>query len=263
MSPVKEPNFFSWEDIESQNLYYKGQNIKTAEEYGKLFEDALKNQKKGEASVSYLFYPNVPKRIKKSVPEAKIIILLRNPVERAFSHYLMDMKLGYVSLSFDDVIFRNIKSEKLQLYFQQYVELGLYYEQVERYYQEFGKENVFVILSEDMFKDPQVIFQTLCDFLDISHIDNPDFKKYNEFALPSSKLIKIFYTSFFLKNLLKAAIPNRGMRDLLKKKFFTVKEKPQMSEQSKRFLKEFYKENIKKLEKLIGRDLSVWDADHE
>ena len=77
--------------------------IETSEKYHNLFSDKKDEEIFGESSVSYLYYPEVPKRIKEYNTEAKIIIMLRNPVDRAFSHYLMDSRLGLLSDKFEDV----------------------------------------------------------------------------------------------------------------------------------------------------------------
>ena len=101
MSSIKEPNFFSAKEVNS--LFYKSQIVDDINEYHKLFSQN-KKQIIGEASVSYLFFDEVPNRIYKYNPKAKIIILLRNPIERALSHYLMDFRLGFCSENFEDII---------------------------------------------------------------------------------------------------------------------------------------------------------------
>jgi sulfotransferase family protein len=133
MCSVKEPNYFSYDDIIRQNLYYSEKGFGNKEEYEALFKDVTSEKAIGEASVSYLFYEKTPTKIKAVVPDAKIIIILRNPVDRGFSHFLMDKKLGYISLVFEDVIFKRVQHKNIDLYYQQYVELGLYHEQVKRY----------------------------------------------------------------------------------------------------------------------------------
>ena len=77
--------------------------------------------------MSYLFYENVPKRIFNYNSQAKIIIMLRQPIERAFSHYLMDCRLGFCSEKLEDII---ADPQSYPQYFQQYLELGNYYSQL-------------------------------------------------------------------------------------------------------------------------------------
>ena len=75
MSIVKEPNYFSAEELKRQDLYYKAKIISVIDEYNNLFERKKNNQLLGEASVSYLFYSDVAGKIKSYNPDAEIIIL--------------------------------------------------------------------------------------------------------------------------------------------------------------------------------------------
>ena len=99
MSSVKEPNFFSAKEVE--NLYYNSQIVSSTKDYNSLFESDVKI--KGESSVSYLYYKEVAKRIYEYNAKAKIIIMLRKPVDRLFSHYLMDKRLGLCSVSLQEI----------------------------------------------------------------------------------------------------------------------------------------------------------------
>ena len=103
MSSQKEPDFFSDESLQKQGMYYGRNRVDTIGKYNALFEkeDVIL---RGEASVSYLYYEDVPKKIKEYNHDGKIIIILRNPIDRAFSHYLMDYRLGLISESFERVI---------------------------------------------------------------------------------------------------------------------------------------------------------------
>ena len=145
MSSPKEINYFSIDQIESQNLYYNYFKVKSLIEYEKLFDGVTNETAIGEGSVSYLFYKETPAKIKNIIPDVKIIILLREPISRAFSHYLMDNKLGLVNDSFENIIFKTSISDKQNLYYQQYVELGLYYKQIKRYFDIFFLNNRFNI----------------------------------------------------------------------------------------------------------------------
>ena len=147
MSIIKEPDFFSDIEIQEQGLYYGSSRINNITKYNSLFSDWIDESIIGEASVSYLFYPNVPQRIKIYNDNSKIIIMLRNPIERAFSHYLMDYRLGLTSDTFEEEF-----DKKNTLNFQQYFLLGNYFHQVKRYLDIFGKENVHIIWYSD-FKE--------------------------------------------------------------------------------------------------------------
>ena len=108
--------FISDKEIIDQGLYYGSSRINTSQKYHNLFKGEKDEKIFGESSVSYLFYPEVSKRIRNYNSESKIIIMLRNPVDRAFSHYLMDCKLGLISDRFED-IFNKKEGLKFQQYF--------------------------------------------------------------------------------------------------------------------------------------------------
>ena len=112
------------ESLQKQGLYYGKNRISSMEQYHALFE---KSKVVGEASVSYLFYDDVPNKIKAYNASAKIIIMLRNLYSRAFSHYLMDYRLGLINQSFESVLAEKNRSIKQELFYQQFVRLGLYY----------------------------------------------------------------------------------------------------------------------------------------
>ena len=113
MSSKKEPNYFSKSEIKQQELYYPIDELDSFSDYKILFSGSKEGQILGESSVSYLFYPEVASKLHEHNSSAKIIILLRNPIERAFSHYLMDFRLGLVNESFESIIQKNINHDNL------------------------------------------------------------------------------------------------------------------------------------------------------
>ena len=115
MSTQKEADFFSDESLQKQGLYYGKNRIDTLEKYHNLFP-SIQEKKYGEASVSYLFYEDVPKKIKEYNSNGKIIIMLRNPVERAFSHYLMDYRLGLIIPPLEEFFERKLNNKKSKLF---------------------------------------------------------------------------------------------------------------------------------------------------
>ena len=151
MSSQKEPDYFSDEAIHQQGMYYGKNRVNTLDNYESLFVQK-ESVVYGEGSVSYLFYDNVAEDIKKYNPNAKIIIMLRNPIERAFSHYLMDYRLGLISDSFENIIAKKSKHKNAHLFYQQYIEVSKYAKQIQRYLDFFEKDNILVIDYEDFKK---------------------------------------------------------------------------------------------------------------
>ncbi|GHO91877.1 hypothetical protein KSF_019250 [Reticulibacter mediterranei] len=150
----------------------------------------------GEASPYYLFHPYVPQRVAQFLPEIKLIALLRNPIERAFSHYCWEVDWRNEHLSFEDALEQ--EEERMQgviqtlaygksfphLHFS-YISRGQYAEQLERWFVCFPREQILIIKSEDMYNNPAAIFTQTLDFLHISsstiEVGNfkPEFKPYN------------------------------------------------------------------------------------
>jgi hypothetical protein len=250
MSSVKEPNFFSIKEVTP--LFYNSLCIASSEAYHKLF--VQEKQIMGEASVSYLFYDEVPKRIHDYNAKAKIIIMLRQPIERAFSHYLMDSRLGFCSKTLEEII---AHPQKHPQFHQQYVELGSYYSQLERYLSIFKKEQLKVIFYEDFKNDTLKEMSSLFDFLGID--DQPlDLSVQNSFLSPSNSFIAFLYTFNWIRKGVKLLVPF-SLIAFLKKTFLSGSKKPVISNEVKEKLKHYYQDDVRQLEKLLNIDLSRWD----
>ena len=253
---VKEPNFFSHKEISAQNLYYNNVDVTSLNEYLNLFEKSEREKVLGESSVSYLFYPECPKRIHAFNPEAKIIIVLRDPKRRAYSHYLMDKKLGFVNKGFQEAI--TDRSEENKLYYQQFVELGLYFQQVRNYLNVFPKEQVKVYLFEDLIYDTAATLKDLQRFLGVQDglIENK-LSHHNPSLESKSSFISWLYKKKAIRKALKAITP-KGSKNLIFKFAFNKPSNSSYPKESENTLMEIYKEDIIKLEELIQRDLSKW-----
>ena len=257
MCSIKEPDFFSCTALKKEQTYYGNDPIQNLEKYNKLFSNK-KDLLRGEASVSYLFYDDVAKKIKKYNEKAKIIIILRNPVDRAFSHYLMDYRLGLVSENFEDIINKRINHKNALLYYQQYVSVGEYYHQVERYIKVFGPEKLLIINYDDFKNNLADTFEKICLFLNVSHTFKVDFtKSYNSFKRPRSKIVRWVYSFTRLRKILSQIIPKIAINYIIKM-LFTESKKPKLSSDARKFLISHYKDDIINLSKLLNQDLSSW-----
>jgi len=147
----------------------------------------------GEASPDYLFYSESIRRIVESLPEVKLIALLRNPVDRAYSDYQVEVASGYESLSFEDALSReyNIHEGKWQLkdlrersayernHFS-YLSRGIYVDQLRPWLQNVSRDRFLVLKSESFFNDPGKVLSQVKNFLGLPADDRKAFKKYNE-----------------------------------------------------------------------------------
>jgi hypothetical protein len=133
----------------------------------------------GEASPSYLFHPLAPQRVAALVPQAKLIALVRDPVDRAFSHYQHEVALGREPLSFEDAL--RAEEERLQgeverlladpCYFSRpwwdytYQSRGRYAEQLERWLAVFPRHQLLIVPSEDLLAEPERTHARVLEFL--------------------------------------------------------------------------------------------------
>ncbi len=162
MSPRKEPNFFSSEGEEyitrpggRKDSEYP--MIKDIEDYCALFKDVSNESAIGEATVGYLFNPRTPERLKQCVPDARLIAILRDPVDRAFSHYRMMIRLGDEPES-DFVEAFHMEENRIRNQWDpftwSYKSVGFYYVQLKRYFDLFERSQVQVYLYEDLESKP-------------------------------------------------------------------------------------------------------------
>ena len=256
MSSIKEPNFFSSQDLKIQKIYYDSLILDNLKEYERIFTPKNKQQIIGEASVSYLFYPNVANRIFDYNPRSKIIIILRDPVERAFSHYSMDLRLGHVKQSLDELFDLGLNN-KDNLFFQQYILLGQYYEQVNRYIKVFGRENICVKFYDELKLDASSFYSDILKFLHQENDHNIDFNQpFNKSKLPSNKFIKWLYSWPIIRKISLIFLP-LSVIEFINIKFFKENNNI-ITNDLKSKLHSFFLEDIEKLEKLLSKDLNSW-----
>jgi hypothetical protein len=257
MSSQKEPDYFSDTPLQEQGMYYGKNRINTLDKYESLFA-----QKEGviygEGSVSYLFYENVAEDIKKYNPNAKIIIMLRNPIDRAFSHYLMDYRLGLVSDSFEDIINKKSKYKNAHLFYQQYIEVSEYAKQIQRYCNVFSTDNLLLIDYEDFKGDVSGTVDLVYDFLKVSTEFSADVNtKHNTFTMPKNKGIRFIYSFVILRKILTFIFPKSLVKNI-KGLLFKADKKPKLLEETRNQLKQFFSDDVRELGGVLGKDYSKW-----
>tara|TARA_X000000368_G_C23019350_1_gene707260 strand:+ start:332 stop:1213 length:882 start_codon:yes stop_codon:yes gene_type:complete len=257
MSSQKEPDYFSDKAIQEKGMYYGKNRINTLDKYESLFTQE-KGVIYGESSVSYLFYENVAEDIKRYNPDAKIIIILRNPIDRAFSHYLMDYRLGLVSDSFEDIIYKRSKHKSAYLFYQQYIEVSQYSNQIQRYLHVFSKDNLLLIDYENFKKDVAGCVDIVYSFLNISAEFAADVNtKHNTFTMPRNKGIRFIYSFTFLRKILAFIFPDslvKSIRGFL----FKDDKKPKLLKETRSYLKQFFSDDIRLLGDILDKDYSKW-----
>jgi len=161
---TKELHFF---DVEKE--FRKGLDWYTSQ--FPLLHSKLQNKQDlitGEASPRYLFIPDVPERVFNAMPDVKLIVLLRNPVDRAFSHYHHLKRRGVEKLTFEEAINQEGDGNIQKYNNRTYLARGKYVEQLKRWMNFFPKEQILIIHSENYYRDPIKGINQVCQFLDIS-----------------------------------------------------------------------------------------------
>jgi len=208
-----------------------------------------------EVAPTYFKSASVPKRIKKYIPNAKIICTLRNPLQRSVSHFNHLIRYGQCSK-----IFSRAVSEKPEI-----VDASLYHKHLLRWLDAFGTDNIFVVEYDMLKNDPHIFVENVCNILDVEHISPSDDlkkKKVNPLTSPRSKFlaklgnkIKTTLRSYQLYEVIEIA-KQIGLKNIFFGKKSSSKEYPSTSE-----LKELYnifKDDLSKLSKLTGQDYQKW-----
>ena len=145
--------------------------------YRSHFQAATTTQKCGDITPFYLFHPDVPQRIQQLLPDARMIVLLRHPVDRAISQLFHAKKRGFEPLEPADALqaetSRLASGDPISLQKHSYVSRSRYLEQLERYEARFPSDQMLIMRSEDLFEQPVKIWQTLQQFLGLQSVELP------------------------------------------------------------------------------------------
>lgn len=260
MSPLKEPFYFAPNAVQTGDA---SDVIRDKKEYLKLFKNAIGHTAVGEATPIYLWDPDAPRLIHQAVPHARIIIILRDPIERAYSNYLMKMKYSGMKSSFYDELMRDYKNqEKLFGRSQLYVEFGMYYEQVKRYFDIFGREQVKVIIFEEFVQYPEQTVNEVLDFLGVNYTVTEIREQYNPYSVPRGPVALWIFAFFrwlrskdikFYKIL--TLLPDSMVESLPENLLFRRVQKPRIDPEAVEFLQEMYHDEVIRLESLLARSL--------
>ncbi|NET03028.1 MAG: sulfotransferase [Sphaerospermopsis sp. SIO1G1] len=264
MSPVKEPNFLErdWENFAQT----KESRIDTIEKYQNLFVNVTDDHLAvGEISPNLLFhYQSSIPRIQQYVPNAKIIVILRDPVQRAYSDYLMQIRDEISSNTptlTDQIKYSATKSYTLTK--------GLYYTPVKSFLEAFGSNNFKVCLYDDLVKNSTTFIQDIYKYLDVDSDFVPDMSKKSQVAqVPRSRSInQLLKTSNPVRNIIASALRIIMPLELRQKIRSTLvnlnsqgKNAQPLSEAEIYALSQYYDDDVLKLQNLIQRDLTNWTS---
>jgi len=273
MSPVKEPKFFA---LEGKKLDFRGPNddahmnrksVTDLDAYRALFRGVADEKAVGEASPLYLYSPEAPARIRRYIPEARLIAILRNPVDRAFSSYLHCIRdRGEPLKDFAQAL----REEETRIEngwgpIWHYKHVGFYSAQLERYFDTFRRDQIKVFLYEDLQDDPVGMLQSIFRFLGVGDARLPDISlRHNISGVPRSRLVhELLNKPNPIKSAFRPLLPAKLRKRLNHNLTGRNLVKPQLSPEVRRQLIKAYSEDILKVQELIDRDLSGWLEAHE
>ncbi|MGC2617862.1 MAG: sulfotransferase [Acidobacteriaceae bacterium] len=246
---VKEPNYFSTRpDI-------------SFEDYARLYRGAQGFPAVGDMTPFYLWDENTPHNIQAVAPAAKIIIMLRDPIARAYSHFLMYRRTGVdPEPSFESALRRrDNKADKLWEFSHEYIELGMYCGQVQRYQDVFGSGHVLTLLFDDLAKNPRELFARIACHIgvDPEPLEKQDVgEARNSFRMARFHRLYGIVRGSRLKKTLMPHLPERAQNWLRESPvLYGAGNKPQIDNRSRRLLQDIYDPDISRLEKLLGQNL--------
>ncbi|VEP16606.1 Sulfotransferase [Hyella patelloides LEGE 07179] len=266
MSPAKEPRFFVFEN-ETLDFNGVGDEIETAktslQEYQQLFAGVEAEKAIGEATTMYLWSAKAPQRIKHYIPDVRMIAILRNPVDRAYSNYLHLKQAKREPLdSFSAAIQQESQRIKNHWWpFWYYKDQGFYYRQLQRYYSLFDSNQLKIYLYEDLKTEPLKLLQDIFSFLEVDDRFMPNISEVvrKSHSVPKNQALQSLVSQPNpFKSFLKPLLPQNLRQQIIKKINKKNLVKPQVSSKFRQQLIAEYREDVLQLQELIDRDLSPW-----
>ena len=265
MSSVKEPRFFAPELYTDyiKDPYRSGAKEHrsapiSVEEYSALFDSVSYEMAIGEASTEYLYVPKTPARIQYAVPDAKIIMVLRDPVERAFSAFCYQVRDGCETLTFEQALLAEKRriTQKKRWPGWHYKQAGFYYHQVKRYFDLFDPSQIKIYLYETLQDSSASVVRDVFQFLAVEDTFAPDLTRRNISAIPKNRMLQnLLIKDNPIKTVFRPLIPKQ-LRHSIRKQ--NLAKKPALSPDIRQQLVLDYRADILKLQDLIQKDLSHW-----
>lgn len=270
MSPIKEPNHFAT-DLDSGSYLDSVTFMRDRERYLALYQDARPDQLTGEASTWHLYSKDAAANIRAANPDTRVVIMLREPVAMLHSLHLRRVYGGSEDLDrFEDALDaesdrragRRIPPRARNVKAFWYRDVGRYSEQVERYFDAFGRDQVLVLLFEEFRADPARAYRAVLEFLGVDPEFEPDFRVVNAGLARRSWRLQQLLLSPHVVRAARFAVPVR-LRPAVGRTWDRINsrgERPAPLDPAvARRLREELQPDVDRLATLLGRDLSsIW-----
>lgn len=260
MPPPKELRFFSQKTYrmpETTNAY-----CSDLSQYLSYFRPRKQERLCGEADPCCLADDEAPRLIHKHIPDAKFVVLLRQPAERAYSYFLMLRNHNQIPHESFSAFIRDDTSALSALALR----TGLYAQHLQRYFATFKRKQFLILFFEDLQDNPQKTMRRVCDFLHIDpkiHCSQEAYNKGGVASLPFLYTLIASGHNFARKTpVLRAMWPSSTV---LRRAYhrFMFRPAPMMNEKDWQYLQQYYANDIAQVEQLTDRDLSHWKRPHK
>lgn len=262
----KEPSFFAFDQVRDPEAERRlnpvwSMAVRDLETYEKLFDPARPDQVVGEVSPEYLKHPDAPAAIAARLGQVRLLAVLRDPAERAYSDFLMYRRDGREDTDdFSVALDRQEQRRAAGMATGQYVCTGFYGEQLSRYYAHFAPDRIKVVLSEDLRDDRDRVVAEVFGFLGVDPSFQVGAEGLNRSGVPVDGAVRAAYVARrWLAPVLRDVVPQRWKRRV-DSRLQRGLERPVPPPQAMARLRDVYREDVARLERLIGRDLAAWQA---
>jgi hypothetical protein len=245
MSPVKEPAYYASDGGGTAS----GDRIRTRAAYEQLFEAATTARARGEASPQYLNDETAPDRIAADLRDVRLIVSLRNPVDRAYSSYLGRLAGGTERRSVEEALRRGTY----------YFDSSLYHASLNRYFTRFDRSRIKVLLFDDLVAGARDTVQEVCDFLGVARdfAFDPSVKYGSAVAPRSAAVNTLFWKIVYpVRRFVPERLRNTGLAGRAQQ--LLVRAPDPLPAAIRRQLQADFRDDIVQTEALIGRSLAAW-----
>lgn len=250
----KEARYFAWEPDNPEFSHYTRQQFpyRQLEEYAALFAGVTNETAIGEASPGYLESPVAVKNIKALIPDAKLIVSLRNPVHRHYSAYLMSVRQGRESRPMIQAIRENYDLLKIRSY----------YNSLTRWYSEFDEAQIKVVLFDDIKQDTVAVARQLFDYLNVDPNFSPNVSQaHNKGGVPKSDLKQSVVNTLRRYRRYRSYLPTGVRERFTNFAQSNLEAAPPIPHDARQLLWDIFEEDTRKVATLTGCDLSSWLKD--
>jgi hypothetical protein len=259
----KELHFFTYPYIEQRtagprDLEALRRMTRTFAEYSAHYEGVRRQSAVGEVSPSYLYFAEAADAIRERLGAVKIVVILRNPVQKAYSQYLHLVRNDRETLGFYDALLaEERRSAEGWSDIWRYAESSLYTQRLKRYLEVFGAANVRILIFEEFFADTSGALRRLLAFLGVREVDLAASEVHHRSGKPRSRLLSSLLVKGGPASRVAGLLLPRSLTEAVQKRLWALNtaEKDLIDAQSMKLLSDYFRADVDELEALIGRPL--------